>query len=82
MAIDADPHLVESFEARVINNFFERLSHFVHPQIFDLQIQVALAVQDEQRKMTDWREVLFLFLPLHYPVFRVDSSSHMFISST
>lgn len=59
MAIDADPDssLVHSFEAKIINNFFERLQIFVHPQNFDLQTQISLAFQEEELKMANWREV-------------------------
>lgn len=59
MAVDADPDLVHSFEARIFNNFFERLQIFVHPQNFDLQTQLSLAFQEEQYKMANWREVPF-----------------------
>lgn len=78
MAIDADPHWVTNFEARIINNFFERLRDFVHPQKFDLQMQLALAVQEEQHKMTDWREVTlfpFRFITLSFSWSRPTPSS-------
>lgn len=61
MAIDANPDSswMHSFEARIINNFFERLQIFVYPQHFDLQTQLSLAFQEEENRMAHWREVPF-----------------------
>lgn len=59
MALDSGPVWMQNFEARIINDFLERLRIFVYPQNFDTKVQFAMDLQEEERKnMAHWREVI------------------------
>lgn len=66
MAFDSVPDLMQSFEAKIIDNFIEKLRIFVYPHKFDMQLQLALAFEEEQRIMAYWREVIISPRPVHH----------------